>query len=141
MLFVTNVVAILASGIVVMALYRVRAASGLPARPVLGSAGTSVVIGCLLVAVIVPLWLNSQRVDRTNIRVTGVEAVADRWADDAGWTVLAVRDKGDTMLLDATGPAPSPSLVDLRDELDVSGLGGFPVRVHLLTERYVPLPN
>jgi uncharacterized hydrophobic protein (TIGR00271 family) len=139
LLFVTNVVAILASGIVVMALFRVRIASGLPARPMLGHVGTSVVIGVLLAVVILPLWINSEHFDKANIEVTSVGAVADRWANAAGWSVLGVADKGNAVLVDATGPIPEPRISALRRSLQAAGLGRVAVRVQFLTGRYVPV--
>jgi hypothetical protein len=140
LLFVTNVIAILASGIVVMALYRVRQTSDQTAS-MFFSAIPGLVVGLLLLAVIVPLWVNSQHYDRSSIRLTGVQAVADHWATAAGWAVLGVSNIGSDVLVDVTGPSPAPSLVDLRRQLDSAGLGGFEVRVQVLTGRYVPLPK
>lgn len=64
LLFVTNVIAILATGIVVMTLYRVSwSADGMaPTSP--RHAGALGLVGLILLAVIVPLWVNSQRFDR-----------------------------------------------------------------------------
>lgn len=138
LLFITNVVAILASGIVVMALFRVRIASGLPSRPVLGHVRTSVVIGLLLAVVIIPLWVNSQHFEKTNIELTGVQAVADRWANAAGWSVLGVANKGSSILVDVTGPRPEPELSSLHRDLQAAGLGTAAVRVQFLTGRYLP---
>ncbi|MGO8864068.1 MAG: DUF389 domain-containing protein [Acidimicrobiales bacterium] len=139
LLFLTNVIAILASGIIVMALYRVsRASTGLALRSY-RHAAAFVVIGILLLAVIVPLWINSQHYDQRSIRLTGVQAVADHWADTAGWSVLGVSAIDDRVLIDATGPSPAPSLLELRRELENAGLGNFAVRVQLLTGRYVPV--
>jgi uncharacterized hydrophobic protein (TIGR00271 family) len=141
LLFVTNVVAILASGIFVMALYRVR-------RSTNATPGTSVqhgavlfLVGLLLLAVIVPLWINSEHFDRSNIQLTGVQAVADHWANGAGWSVLGVSNAGQKVLIDTTGPSPSPSLSQLRRELDAAGLGSIDVRVHAAIERYAPVPG
>jgi uncharacterized hydrophobic protein (TIGR00271 family) len=103
LLFVTNVIAILASGIVVMALYRV----GTPETTKHAWSGHPLayaMIGLLLGAVAVPLWVNSEHFDRTNVRSTGVQAVADHWASSAGWSVLGVSDLDDRVLVEATGP-------------------------------------
>ena len=138
LLFVTNVVAILASGILVMALYRVSRTW----RDTASSHGAAVVlVGLLLAAVIVPLWANSQHFDQSNIRVTGVDAVASHWANAAGWSVLGVSKIGDEVLVDVTGPSPAPSLAQLRRELDTAGLGNVGVRVQLLPGRYLPVPS
>jgi len=140
LLFATNVIAILASGIVVMALGHVTTALGLPK----GSSGQFVgylFIGLLLSAVIVPLWANSVHVDRSNIRLTGVQAVANQWAESAGWSVLSVSTRNDQVLVDATGPPPAPPLASLRQDLDDAGLGHVDVRDYLITGAYVRVPH
>jgi uncharacterized hydrophobic protein (TIGR00271 family) len=141
LLFATNVVAILASGIVVLALYRVgRVSAGAPAsafrRPV-----AALVIVVLLGAVLVPLWTNSDRVDKTTIRQSSVQAVAEVWADDSGWSVIGVTTWGDQVLVDATGPSPAPDLAVLHQDLHAAGLAGLDVRVSLVTVSYQPLPK
>jgi len=141
LLFVTNVVAILASGIVVMAFYRVSPTANETASISPRHAIPFFLVGLLLLAVIVPLWVNSQHFDRSSIRLTGVQAVAAHWADPAGWAVLGVSDVGNDVLIDVTGPNPAPSLADLRRELDTAGLGDVEVRVQLLAGRYAPVPK
>jgi uncharacterized hydrophobic protein (TIGR00271 family) len=140
LLFVTNVIAILASGIVVMALYRVTAPLG-TARGSSRHLVAYTLIGLLLAAVMVPLWANSEHFDRSNVRLTGVQAVANQWAENAGWTVLGVSTIHDQVLVDATGPAPAPGLDSLRDDLGNAGLGDVDVRVHLITGAYTPVPQ
>jgi uncharacterized hydrophobic protein (TIGR00271 family) len=140
LLFVTNVIAILASGIVVMALYRVSSSQDSALRAARHPAAY-LLIGLLLFAVTLPLWTNSERFDRNNVRLTGVQAVASHWADTAGWSVLGISLVNDSVLIDTTGPAPAPSLVDLRDDLDTAGLGNVDVRVQLVTGAYRPVPK
>lgn len=140
LLFVTNVIAILASGIVVMALYRV----GTPEtarRSWSGHPFAYVMIGLLLFAVVVPLWVNSEHYDRTSVRTTGVQAVADHWAGSAGWSVLGVSNLDNRVLVEATGPPPAPSLADLRDQLDGAGLKAVDVRVRLVVGAYRRVPR
>ena len=60
MLFATNVAAILASGIVVMALYRTSRASGQATGADFRRPFAVVIIVLLLAAVLVPLWINSE---------------------------------------------------------------------------------
>ena len=60
--------------------------------------------------VIIPLWINSDRIDKTSVRQSEVQAVADRWANDAGWSVTGVTATGDRVLIEATGPNPAPGL-------------------------------
>jgi len=141
LLFATNVVAILASGIVVMALYRVGRIPGQAAAPAFRRPVAVVIIVLLLGAVLVPLWINSDRVDKTTIRQSDVQAVAEHWASDAGWSVIGVTATGDRVLVDATGPNPAPDLAVLRRDLDAAGLAGLDVRVSLVTVSYQPLPK
>jgi len=141
LLFATNVAAILASGIVVMALYRVSRVSGQASaaafrRPV----GVAIIV-LLLAAVLVPLWINSDRVDKTAVRQSDVQAVADQWASQAGWSVVGVTATGDRVLVDATGPRPAPDLAVLRQDLDAAGLASLDVRVSLVTVSYQLLPK
>jgi len=138
LLFVTNVAAILASGIVVMAFFRVHRLFG-----AIGSryGGAVAVIAVLLLVVIVPLWINSDRIDKTNVRQSEVQAVAGRWAAYAGWTVTGVTATGDQVFVEATGPAPAPSLNLLRHDLDAAGLNGLDVRVSLVPANYQTVPK
>jgi len=139
-LFTTNVAAILASGIVVMAFFRVHRALG-QVTAGFHRGGAVAIIACLLLVVIVPLWINSDRIDKTTVRESEVQAVAGRWADDAGWSVVSVTAVGDQVLVEATGPSPAPGLALLRRDLDATGLTGLDVRVSLVPESYQPLPR
>jgi hypothetical protein len=49
----------------------------------------------LLLAVLAPLWINSERIDKTTIRQSDVQAVAEHWASEAGWSVIGVTATGD----------------------------------------------
>ena len=141
LLFTTNVVAIVASGIVVMALYRVHSVSGQTADPAFHYRGAVAIIAALLLAVIVPVWISSVRLQRTTIRQSNVHAVAEQWASDAGWSVVGVTATGDRVLVQATGPNPAPDLAVLRRDLNDAGLNGLDVRVSLVPASYKPLPG
>jgi uncharacterized hydrophobic protein (TIGR00271 family) len=138
LLFVTNVAAILASGIVVMAFHRVHRIFGAAGARY---AGAIAIIAALLLAVIVPLQINSDRIDRTSVRQSEVQAVAERWTNDAGWSVTGVTATGDQVLIEATGPNPAPRLALLRHDLNAAGLNGLDVRVHLVPVSYQVLPK
>jgi uncharacterized hydrophobic protein (TIGR00271 family) len=141
LLFGTNVAAILASGIVVMAFHRVHRQFGQAAAAGSRYGGALAVIAALLLVVIVPLWINSDRIDKTAVRESEVQAVAERWANDAGWSVTGVTATGDQVLIEATGPSPAPGLTLLRHDLNAAGLNGLDVRVSLVPAAYQPLPN
>ena len=78
LLFVTNVAAILA-----------RASWSWPSTESTGPSGprapvTAPLIAVLLLVVIVALRINSEQIDKTSVRQSEVQAVAERWANDAG---------------------------------------------------------
>jgi uncharacterized hydrophobic protein (TIGR00271 family) len=141
LLFATNVAAILASGIVVMAFHRVHRVFGRAAAAGFHRGAAIAIIAALLLVVIVPLWINTDRIDKTTVRESEVQAVAGQWASDAGWSVLGVTAAGDQVLIEATGPNPAPSLALLRHDLDAAGLNGLDVRVNLVPASYQPLPR
>jgi uncharacterized hydrophobic protein (TIGR00271 family) len=141
LLFATNVAAILASGIVVMAFHRVHRLFGQEVAAGFRYSGAVAVIAALLLVVIVPLWINSDRIDKANVRETEVQAVAGQWASDAGWSVTGVTATGDQVLIEATGPNPAPGLTSLRHDLDTAGLNGLDVRVSLVPAAYQSVPN
>lgn len=133
--------AILASGIVVMALYRAYRPREQGPGPAFHRVGAVAVIAVLLLAVLVPLRINSDRINKTTIRQSDMQAVAGHWAAAAGWSVVGVTATGEQVLIEATGPAPAPSLAQLRRELDDVGLTGLDVRVHLAVAGYQPVPK
>ena len=82
---------------------------------------------------IVPLWINSDRIDKTSVRESEVQAVAEHWVSDAGWSVVGVTATGGQVLVEATGPNPAPGLALLpRRDLNAAGLQGLDVRVNLV---------
>ena len=90
---------------------------------------------------IIPLWINSDRIDKTAVRESAVQAVAERWANNPGWSVTAVTATGDRVLIEATGPDPAPGLTLLRHDLDAAHLNGLDVRVSLVPANYQLVPN
>ncbi len=141
LLFGTNVAAILASGIVVMAFHRVHRIFGQGTATASRYGGSVALIAALLLVVIVPLWINSDRIDKTTVRESQVQAVAELWANDAGWSVAAVTATGDQVLVEASGPNPAPALSLLRHDLDAAGLNRLDVRVNLVPASYQPVPK
>ena len=87
------------------------------------------------------MTISSNRIDKTTIRQSDVQAVAQHWASAAGWSVTGVTATGDQVLIQATGPNPAPSLAALRQDLDAAGLNGLDVRVSLVPASYKPLPG
>jgi uncharacterized hydrophobic protein (TIGR00271 family) len=139
LLFTTNVAAILASGIVVMALYRTFRTQAVAAA--FHRRGAVAVITVFLLVVIVPLTISQNRIDRTTVRETDVTAVANHWAESAGWDVVGVKARNNQIFVDATGPNPAPDLHLLRRDLDMAGLSSVNVLVSLIPSKYSPVPK
>jgi hypothetical protein len=132
LLFTTNVAAILAGGIVVMAFHRVYRVLGREVAAGFHRGAAIAIIAALLAVVIGPLWINSDRIDRTSVRESEVQTVAEHWASDAGWSVVGVTATGDQVLVEATGPNPAPGLLLLRHDLNAAGLNELNMRVDLV---------
>jgi len=142
LLFMTNVSAILATGLVVMAIYRVsRRVTVDPAgtrRPVHRRRAT-LVIGAALVVITVPLTLTSLAVNRTTTTEATVTRVADHWATEHHWAIGSVTTHPDGVLIRATGPLPEPDTDSLRAALLAAGVDGTSVKVELIPNRTVEL--
>jgi uncharacterized hydrophobic protein (TIGR00271 family) len=137
-LFLTNVGAILLSGLAVMALYRVFAL----AEPERGGVHRRTAIGVIVVfavLVAVPLAVSTVQVVGDAVDRGDVEPVADRWAAAAGWQILGVKSGGDGTEVRAGGPLPGPDPAALRAALVKAGHGDLDVIVDLVPARQVEL--
>lgn len=147
LLFVTNVVAILASGIVVMVLHRVHrlAATEQPAAgadAVVHRRRATLVVAALVVAVCVPLAATSTVVGRTTVNEHRVRRVADHWAERGDWSVIEVTTaQGRVVVVRAVGAGDPPDTKQLRRDLDEAGLGAVDVDVELIPEIRASLPG
>jgi uncharacterized hydrophobic protein (TIGR00271 family) len=140
-LFATSVAAILASGIMMMALYRVSRVSDQAAGRTLDRVAGAAITAFLLLVVLVPLSINQNHIDAAMARQSEVGAVAKQWAGNAGWSVEGVTARGNLVLVNVTGPNPAPDLAALRQALNAAGLTGFPVRVSEVPLGYQNLPS
>jgi len=140
LLFVTNVSAILATGLMVMAVYRVsRRVTVDPngtQRPVHRRRASAVIVASLLV-ITVPLTLSSLAITRTTTTESTVTRVADAWATEHGWEIASVTTRPDGVLIRATGPLPEPDTDSLRAGLAADGMDGTTVRIELIPNHTV----
>jgi uncharacterized hydrophobic protein (TIGR00271 family) len=142
LLFVTNVSAILASGLVVMGVYRVSqretvTATGAKKRLHRGRATALIALALLVIAV--PLTYTSVRVADVRTTEATVTRVATRWAAAADWEVEQVISRHDGVEVRVAGAPPEPRAEDLRRELDGAGLAGETVRVQLVPATNIDL--
>lgn len=143
LLFGTNVAAILASGIVVMAIYRAwnHAPDVSDTKNGIRRRYPIALVVVMVAIVAVPLAISSKRIANTTVRDNTVQRVTNDWATTASWRVLSVDDRPDSVLIRVTGPSPEPDTARLRVELDAAGLSKTTVSVELVPENLVVLPG
>ncbi|HEY4266559.1 MAG TPA: DUF389 domain-containing protein [Galbitalea sp.] len=142
LLFVTNVAAILATGVIVMAIYRVRRVYGrdTPSQLQYGiRRPAAVTIVGLLIVVAVPLAFTSVSTTSNQLSEQSVQAVATRWSSRVGWDVVSVTTSGDQTVIRATGPLPKPETASLAAGLRAAGTNPKDVRVELVPSYSVRL--
>jgi uncharacterized hydrophobic protein (TIGR00271 family) len=142
LLFLTNVSAILVTGVLVMAVYRVRTAALESAvRPPLGRGAAVTLIIAFGVVVAVPLAGSTARIVDERLTVASVSDVATTWADRAGWEIVTVTTQTDGVVVRALGPLPAPDPDALRAQLDAAGLADVTVRLQMVPENRVELES
>lgn len=140
LLFLTNVSAILVTGVIVLALYRVRtAALASAAQPPLGRRAAIAVIVAFALVIAVPLAGSTARIVDERLTTGSVTAVATTWAERAGWEIVTVATRPEGVVVRAFGPLPAPDPDELRALLDAEGLAGVAIRLQLVPEERVEL--
>ncbi len=137
LLFVTNVAAILATGVVVMAasgVHRFGPEQGTLHRP---SAIALVVV--LVVLVSMPLAASTRIIALDARNEQRVHDVADEWVAGSSWRVVEVSSQRGSVVVRAVGPEDPPASDDLRAALRKAGLADVPVRLELVAEVQVDL--
>lgn len=135
LLFVTNVVAIIATGIAVMSFYGVTKLVGPQGR--LAESAVSlkkpvVLLAAMLVIIGLPLSLTSARIAATSARDAEIRTAVDEWSGDTGWGVQSIEQLGDEMVVTLEGPDPVPATEELGIELAERGVDPTSVRVRLI---------
>ncbi len=142
LLFLANVCAILFSGLIVMALYRVgRLADvplGLSARQ---QRTAAVLVVAFVIAVALPLGASTKQSISESLRRSDVTAVAEDWAKASDWQIVNVDTSEQGIVVHAIGPLPAPDPKNLRSALDAKGLRAVDVRLELLPLDRVDLPG
>lgn len=141
LLFLTNVGAILLSGLIVMAVYRVSTARPVRARRRLDHRAATAVVVVAVVVLALPLAGSSQRITTEALRDSQVTRVATAWAEARDWEVIGVDNTPDGVQIRAIGPLPVPDAAGLRAALDRDGLDELDVRVELVPVERTDLPG
>jgi uncharacterized hydrophobic protein (TIGR00271 family) len=137
LLFLTNVGAILVSGLVVMALYRVMRVAG--SGQGLNRRLPPAIVAVFVIAITLPLLASSRQIARDTRDATRVNTVANAWATRGGWRIDTTEPGLGAIVVRASGWLPAPSAAGLRRDLDHAGLGGVHVQLQLVPEKTVDL--
>jgi len=140
LLFATNVVAIIGTGIVVMSFYGVNKLSRTDMDGRAQSLRRPDVFLSFMVLIIgIPLALTSIGVAARAVVEGQVHSVADGWASDVDWTITTVSTQGSEVLIRAEGPLPMPDTTPLKDGLAAAGITTENVTVELVPVYVVEL--
>jgi uncharacterized membrane protein len=134
LLFLTNVVAIIGVGMVVMALYRVHRLVPAPQtadRRAVNRRNAVLVVAASVAVVGVTLAGSSARIASETSREEQVRDVAASWGEPAGWEVAGTTTRRGRVIVSLAGPLPAPDTDRLRDELIADGIDPADVTVEL----------
>ena len=133
LLFGTNVAAIVATGAIVLLLFKVRDAAlraGIAVGDLRGRALAPVVVFVALVAV--PLAFGSATIAHDELIALQAQPIAEQWATDTGWEAESVDAANDVIVVSAVGRPPEPDAAVLRQRLSAAGLADADLVVELV---------
>ena len=142
LLFLTNFGAILLTGLIVMAIYRVRATAvqGLGSTHGHPRLAVAVVVAFVIVLA-APLAVDSAQITSQQLTNSNVTTVANNWANKVGWQVVNVSTTESGVTVRAIGPLPLPNPQTLRAALNANGLKSTSVQLELDPVKRVDLPG
>jgi uncharacterized hydrophobic protein (TIGR00271 family) len=141
-LFATNVAAILATGIVVMALFRVYqmvppAASA--EKRAVNRRNAILVIVAFFCVIGVPLVLSSMRIADDYAATSELRRITEEWADSVGWELLDVRTQGTDLSVRVIGTPPIPATESYAQALTGAGVDPADVVIEFIPRAVVDL--
>jgi uncharacterized hydrophobic protein (TIGR00271 family) len=135
LLFVTNVVAIVGTGIVVMSIYGVNRLSTVSSggrNQWQGLRRPLTFLAIMLLLVGVPLGLTTYRVGTDTFNEKTIFDVSNTWATSVGWDVIDVESFGESSIVRLEGMAPLPDTASLKAALREAGVQTDNVSVRLV---------
>ena len=125
LLFGTNVAAILISGLVVMAIYRVHRLvipAATPERRAVNRRNAALVIAAFVILIGVPLTSSTIRIGRDTADEARIRSAATAWASSVGWKVQEIdTTSGNSDVVRFIGPSPVPTVAAFREALEGEG--------------------
>jgi uncharacterized hydrophobic protein (TIGR00271 family) len=140
LLFVTNVAAILATGIVILSIYGSRPAPGEveTSRPI-RRRNAFLAIAALVVIVAIPLAIQSVHLAQQTATQSSIRSAAQSWAKSKGWELVSVTAANGTYLVRVTGAPPVPTTDTLEARLQSAGVDPSGIEVDLVPSYTVDL--
>ena len=139
LLFVTNVAAILVTGIIVMAIFSIHRQGTETGE--LNRVNAVLLVVLLVVVVVVPLAASTRLIARDTRNEQQATAVATSWAGTADWDLVRVKTGTDSMTVTVSGSGEGPDPQVLREQLDDVGLSAVTIEVELVPLTKVELPG
>ncbi|ANJ28284.1 DUF389 domain-containing protein [Agromyces aureus] len=134
LLFLTNVAAIIGTGIVVMAVYGAGRLAAPPAdhRQVARKRRhTAIALTLMGIVVIVPLTITSVQTAQNVTRESAVHGVAETWGSDVGWTLTTVTSSNGVVIAKFEGDGSTPDTATLESALRDAGIDPSQVEIEL----------
>ena len=125
LLFVTNVVAIIATGIVVMSFYGVNKLSRVGIEQGTHRASLrkpAALLAVMLVLIGLPLSYTTLQIGAKSVTEAAVHQEVDRWIVDTAWTLEGFDYTGDELIVTLEGPLPLPDTDALEAALLERGI-------------------
>lgn len=142
LLFGANVAAILTTGIVVMALYRVHRLvdpSPLGQREVVNRRNAVLVIVVLFLVIAVPLTVSTIAIGRDTAREARVRTATSAWGDEVGWELIDVKTEDAKVTVRLIGREPLPDTTGLSQRLRAEGVDPAEVIAEFIPKATVDL--
>jgi uncharacterized hydrophobic protein (TIGR00271 family) len=141
LLFLTNVAAILVTGVLVFLLYGVRGtALRVGQAPEMSLNRGIVVIIVFAVMIVVPLVAGTARVATDNRDTATSSKVIDDWVAGSNWEVVELKVNGPILNATLVGNDDELSPADLRARLDASGLEALSAEVRYVLDNRETIP-
>ena len=132
-LFLTNVVAIIGTGIVVMAVYGASRLASPPAETQPARRrGAVIVLSIMAVIVVVPLGISSVYTTTVSTTESTVHGVLESWGAPEGWDVQEVDTQNGIVNVQVEGRPPAPDTNELEQALVDAGIDPDQVMVKLV---------
>lgn len=142
LLFVTNVVAIIATGIVVMSFYGVNKLSAVGVAEGTHRASLrkpAILLAVMLVVIGLPLSVTSFQIGAKSIIESAVHSEVDAWLVDTGWTLESIDYSSLELTVTVEGPLPMPDTAALEAALAERGVATENVTIVLIPVYQVEL--